>query len=144
VDDIPALVAHFVRKYSEENGREIDGISDKALNTLVGYHWPGNVRELENMVHRGVVTCKSDLLGPNDFPGYLRTGGALEAGEVQLPMPISLSELEKFAILEALEFTEGNRSKAADILGITSRTLRNKLAEYGLKRKAVAAEGDLG
>jgi DNA-binding NtrC family response regulator len=59
-------------------------------------------------------------------------------------MPVSLSELEKYAILEALKFTGGNRSKAADILGITSRTLRNKLAEYGLKRKAVTVEEDLG
>jgi DNA-binding NtrC family response regulator len=143
-DDIPALITHFIKKYNDENGRSVEGINDKVLNTMMKYHWPGNVRELENIVQRGVVTCKSKRLTDEDFPGYIALGGVVDTGDVQLPMPVSLSELEKYAILEALKFTGGNRSKAADILGITSRTLRNKLAEYGLKRKAVIVEEDLG
>ncbi|MCK4656817.1 MAG: sigma-54-dependent Fis family transcriptional regulator, partial [candidate division Zixibacteria bacterium] len=144
VDDIPALATHFIKKYNDENGRSVEGINDKVLNIMMKYHWPGNVRELENIIQRGVVTCRSKRLTNEDFPGYLALGGVVDTGDVQLPMPVSLSELEKYAILEALKFTGGNRSKAADILGITSRTLRNKLAEYGLKRKAVTVEEDLG
>jgi DNA-binding NtrC family response regulator len=139
-DDIPALVEHFVRKYDEENGRLVDTVDEKAMKVLLGHHWPGNVRELENIVQRGVVTSTSNVLTADLLPSYLTVGDGIEAGDVRLPMPISIAELERHAILEALKFTSNNRSKAADILGITSRTLRNKLAEYGMKKSLATVE----
>jgi DNA-binding NtrC family response regulator len=139
-DDIHALVSHFIEKYNNENGRTVGKLADNALRTLMAYHWPGNVRELENVIQRGVVTCKGDAITNDDIPSYLSLGESAESGSLRLPMPVSLSELEKVAILEALKFTSGNRTKAADVLGITSRTLRNKLAEYGMKQKEPLVE----
>jgi DNA-binding NtrC family response regulator len=139
-DDIHALVSHFIEKYNNENGRTVGKLADNALRTLMAYHWPGNVRELENVIQRGVVTCKGDTITNDDIPSYLSLGESAESGSLRLPMPVSLSELEKVAILEALKFTSGNRTKAADVLGITSRTLRNKLAEYGMKQKEPLVE----
>ncbi len=141
-DDIPELVDHFIGKYNEENSRTIQGVDKKALRLLMDYHWPGNVRELENIIQRGVVTGKGDLLTENDLPGYIALGDTIDTGSIRLPMPVSIAELEKQAIFEALKFTSGNRTKAADVLGITSRTLRNKLSEYGVKRKVATVEDD--
>jgi len=139
-DDIPELTDYFIAKYNEENARVVDGISDKALSTLMKYHWPGNVRELENIIQRSVVTCRSNVITPELFPGYITGGDTIDTGDVVLPMPVTLAELEKYAIVEALKFTGGNRTRAADILGITSRTLRNKLADYDLKQRVQAVE----
>ncbi len=139
-DDIPALIDFFLAKYNEENARNVEGISDKALTALMKYHWPGNVRELENIIQRSVVTCRSNMITPELFPGYIMGRESFDSGDVVLPMPVTLAELEKFAIVEALKFTGGNRTKAADILGITSRTLRNKLTDYDLKQRVQAVE----
>jgi len=142
-DDITGLCQHFIQKYNEENGRAVEGVTERAVKALLDYHWPGNIRELENMIQRGVVTAKSPLLDVDDFPNYLVIGEEVDSGDLRLPMPVSLGELEKVAIFEALKFTSGNRSKAADILGVTSRTLRNKLAEYGTRKESVPAENEM-
>jgi len=134
-DDIPALTDHFILKYNTENNRSVQGLSNKAMQLFNKYHWPGNVRELENIIQRCVVTCTDEIIQPESLPSYIISGEAIDSGDVVLPMPVSIAELERVAIGEALKFTGGNRTKAADILGITSRTLRNKLAEYGLKDK---------
>jgi len=139
-DDIPALVDHFVEKYNEENKRSVDKVDDVAMKILLNHHWPGNVRELENIVQRGVVTCRATTITAEFLPEYLTMGESMDSGDVRLPMPVSIAELEKYAIMESLKFTGNNRSKAADILGITSRTLRNKLAEYGMKKNLAEVE----
>jgi len=131
-EDIPLLIEHFVEKYNRENGKAIAGVSQRALKLLVNYHWPGNVRELENMIERAVVTGRSDTLTDADFPIDLAIGeaGALDAG---LRIPMKLEEGSKYLILKTLEKFGGNKTKAAEALGISARTIRNKLAEYQVR-----------
>jgi DNA-binding NtrC family response regulator len=134
-EDIPLLVEHFIEKYNAENNKEIKGIESRAMNLLMGYHWPGNVRELENMIERAVVTTRAEVLTDSDFPVELSVGG-LEAGEAGLRVPMSLEEGSKFLILKTLEKFNGNKTRAAEALGVSARTIRNKLAEYRAKEES--------
>jgi len=128
-EDIPLLVHHFIDKYNRENNKSIKGIDQGALGLLVKYHWPGNVRELENLIERAVVTTKHDRLSEDDFPADLALGRiADELPSLQVPM--KLEEGNKYLILKTLEKFNGNKTRAAEVLGITTRTIRNKLAEY--------------
>jgi DNA-binding NtrC family response regulator len=128
-EDIPSLVDHFIDKYNHENEKCIKGISERALKILMKYHWPGNVRELENLIERAVVTSTTDTLSEEDFPVEL-TVGQLAEGEPGLSIPMKLEEGSKYLILKTLEKFNGNKTRAAEALGITTRTIRNKLAEY--------------
>ncbi|MCI0329955.1 MAG: sigma-54 dependent transcriptional regulator [candidate division Zixibacteria bacterium] len=134
-EDIPLLAAHFIQKYAAENGKKIDGVAPRALSLLTDYPWPGNVRELENFIERAVVVAQSNILSPSDFPKELLLGLAAD-GEDRLRPGVTIEEVEKRLILKTLDAVEGNKTKAAQMLGITARTLHNKLAEYGLKEKA--------
>ncbi|MEW5797096.1 MAG: sigma-54 dependent transcriptional regulator [Candidatus Zixiibacteriota bacterium] len=134
-EDIPLLVQHFIEKYSAENKKGIKGVDERALKLLVGYHWPGNVRELENMIERAVVTTRSDMLTESDFPIELSLGG-IEAVEGALKIPMSLEEGNKYLILKTLEKFNGNKTRAAEALGVSARTIRNKLAEYRIREEA--------
>ena len=128
-EDIPLLVDHFIAKYNRENSKQITGLDSTALRLLMKYHWPGNVRELENLVERAVVTSKALVLSEDDFPADLALGPI--ADELpSLRVPMKLEEGSKYLILKTLEKFNGNKTKAAEALGITTRTIRNKLAEY--------------
>jgi DNA-binding NtrC family response regulator len=131
-EDIPLLAAHFLRRFAVENGKALNGFSPKALSLLTEYPWPGNIRELENFIERAVVVAQSNVLMPADFPKELLFGHPLSADD-RLRAGMTVYESEKVLILKTLEAVEGNKTKAADMLGISSRTLRNKLGEYGLK-----------
>ncbi|UCD63435.1 MAG: sigma-54-dependent Fis family transcriptional regulator [Candidatus Zixiibacteriota bacterium] len=134
VEDIPLLVRHFIDKYNRENNKQVEGIEQSALSLLTRYHWPGNVRELENLIERAVVTTKRAMLAEDDFPADLALGPA--ADDVPgLKIPMKLEEGNKYLILKTLEKYNGNKTKAAEALGITTRTIRNKLAEYNLLEK---------
>ncbi len=130
-EDIPALVEHFVRRYSAENNKPISGISEEVLKLFLEYAWPGNVRELENYIERAVVVAKNKILTLPEFPKELSlpTESTVEA----LQVGHSLAEIEKNLILKTLTSYNNNQTKAADVLGISTRTLRNKLKEYGLR-----------
>jgi DNA-binding NtrC family response regulator len=130
-DDIPLLTEHFLQKFNEEDSREIEGVSEKGMQLLMEYPWPGNIRELENLIHRAVVTCKENVITNKNFPSYLSLGTGAEASS-ELTDPIALFELEKIAIIRGLDRNNGNRTKTAEELGVTTRTLRNKLKEYGM------------
>ncbi len=131
-EDIPLLAAHFIGRYAAENGKKIDGISPRAMGLLNDYDWPGNVRELENFIERATVMAQSNILMPNDFPKDLVLGHAVPS-EDRIRSGMTVYTAEKLLILKTLEAVDGNKTKAAELLGITSRTLRNKLDEYGLK-----------
>jgi len=131
-EDIPALAEHFLRKYNLENNRQIEGISQKVFEMFLEYFWPGNVRELENFIERAVVTAKGKILNPRDFPREL-TFGKIRPPTDEIRVGSTIYEAERKLILKTLKVQGGNRTKAAEILGVSTRTLRNKLHEYGLK-----------
>jgi two-component system response regulator AtoC len=131
-EDIPLLIDHFIKKYEAENAKTIRGISQHALRMLIKYNWPGNVRELENMIERAVVTTRSDALTENDFPVEIAVG-EVDLGDVGLRVPMKLEDGSKYLILKTLEKFNGNKTKAAEALGVSARTIRNKLQEYQIK-----------
>jgi two-component system, NtrC family, response regulator AtoC len=126
--DIPLLAMHFVRRYAQENGKDVSGFTDDALERLSRYSWPGNVRELENAVERAVVVCKGSQVRSEDLAPTIKPAAAFD----ELP-PIpgsSLAEIERYAILKTLEHTGGSTSKAAEVLGISPRKIQYRLQEY--------------
>ncbi|MCA1809886.1 MAG: sigma-54-dependent transcriptional regulator [Kiritimatiellia bacterium] len=128
-NDIPLLLRHFMREFSEENGKQVDEITPEALNALLAYEWPGNVRELRNAVERMVVLTRSNKLGVRDLPPAVRGNQALPAAGVNAS---SIQEANRRMILAVLEAHGGNRSRAAEQLGISRRTLHRKLNEFGV------------
>jgi DNA-binding NtrC family response regulator len=129
LEDIPLLVNHFIEKYNSENKKTVGGLDEEAMALLMTYHWPGNVRELENLIERAVVTSSSGTLTDDDFPSDLSLG-PLGDEMPGLKVPMKLEEGSRYLILKTLEKFGGNKTKAAEALGITTRTIRNKLAEY--------------
>ena len=144
-EDIPVLVHHFVRRAAKELGVPAPTITPESLDVLQSYHWPGNVRELANVVERGVILSQDGALRAESLRGYLdeRTDAGSEPvnpppGDSAVSIKgkdadpsesetLNLRELEKIMIQRALEKTGGNRTRAARLLGISERTLRNKL-----------------
>ncbi|MBU0508716.1 sigma-54 dependent transcriptional regulator [bacterium] len=129
-EDIPLLTSHFLARYSGEYAKEIRGLDDRALDLLMQYSWPGNVRELQHKVERAVILCNDEIIAPKhlfldelDLP--TTTTVTMPDGTIS-----TLKEIEKAAIFRALQVNENNRTKTADALGISIRTLRNKLREY--------------
>ncbi|MEO8878276.1 MAG: sigma-54 dependent transcriptional regulator [Polyangiaceae bacterium] len=127
--DVPALASFFLRRYAAENGRTIEEISDEALRRLVSYAWPGNVRELENVIERAVVLCDGNKIEAKHLPTTL-TPEAERSGVPPIPGS-TIAELEKYAIMQTLEQCGGSTSKAALLLGISTRKIQYKLHEYG-------------
>ena len=128
--DIPLLASHFLAKYSRENGKTIEGFTDDALAQLANYEWPGNVRELENAIERAVVVCKHPRIGVEDFASAIATAQKRTDGMPHIP-GAKMEDLERYAILKTLEHTGGSTSRAAEILGISARTIQYRLQQYG-------------
>ena len=129
-DDIPALTEHFAHKYGTA---ETAGVGDESLRLLGSYGWPGNVRELENVVHRSFALRGRLKISPSD----LFDERVESADNMDLQAGYSVSEMERKLILATLEQTSGNRTHAAKMLGISLRTLRNKLRDYRLEAVTV-------
>jgi len=121
-DDIFLLIHHFAKKFAQELNRPAPGFSDQALQVLRNYHWPGNVRELENVLQRLVVMTEGTLIEVPDLPSLLRFSPLRGKG---LRRP--LAEVEAEYIRNVLAEVNGNRTRAAEILGIDRKTLREKL-----------------
>ena len=129
-EDIPALVQNFVAKYNEENGKRVTGVADETLDALLAYDWPGNIRELENYTERAVVVARGEALAPDDYPQRL-TSGPQGRDDGGIHVGMTVHEMERRLIMKTLESCQGNRTEAAGMLGVSTRTLRNKLHEYG-------------
>jgi DNA-binding NtrC family response regulator len=128
-DDIPLLIASFLKEFAQENGKTVDGINEKARSSLYAYDWPGNVRELRNCVESAVVMAKSHVITEDDLPPTLRQGS--DEGWIRIPLGASLDESERIIIRDTLSFLKGNKSKTAETLGIGRKTLHRKLADRG-------------
>lgn len=132
-EDIPILVEYFLQEAVAETGSKVTGITDAAMTVLSNYDWPGNIRQLRNSVRTMVVMCDREQLDVRDIPPEIARRPQLAGGRGPTALAgVSLDELEKQAILETLAQTQGNREKAAKILGIGERTLYRKIKEYNL------------
>ncbi|WP_051273209.1 sigma-54-dependent transcriptional regulator [Desulfotruncus alcoholivorax] len=131
-EDIEALVMYFIRKYQEEYMVVAENISPEAMDILQKYSWPGNVRELKNVVHSMVSLATREVIGVENVPDHIRAAVKLDNGRRGADCELTLDELEKNHILNVIQKTGGNKSKAAAILGISVKTLYNKLHRYGV------------
>jgi len=128
IDDIPVLVENFINQFCQENGKSSIKADSATLTLLKKYRWPGNIRELGNIVERSCLMCQGDTM----LPSHLFFDEELHPNEKEAPrMSGTIYEMEKELIMQTLEEVNGNKTKAADSLGISIRTLRNKLNEYG-------------
>lgn len=140
--DVGALAFHFLRKYSAENAKDVREIDDAALQALCLHHWPGNVRELENVIERAVVLASDGVITLKQLPQELQKlratsgqGNGAVHGRPAIPGS-SMTEIERYAILETLAHVGGSNAKAAEILGISVRTIQYRLREYAQAPKS--------
>jgi len=133
--DIALLVDNFVREFAELYGKPIQGPSPAVRKALFRYDWPGNVRELRNCIEHMVVATTDELLGEDDLPEYMleHAGGFQEQMTLAAMAGQPLEKLEREHIAQTLELVDGNREKAAELLGIGERTLYRKIEKYGLR-----------
>jgi DNA-binding NtrC family response regulator len=126
--DILALAMHFLRKYSGEDGKKLEGFSDEALERLAAYEWPGNVRELENAVAHAVVLANGSHVTATELPPNVGPPPVATAG-IRIPGS-KMEDIERHAILTTLEATRGSTTRAAEVLGMSVRTIQYRLQQY--------------
>ncbi|KAA0259058.1 sigma-54-dependent Fis family transcriptional regulator [Deferribacter autotrophicus] len=124
-NEIPLLLNFFIKKYSEKFQKIIKGYSDDYLKVLMKYNFPGNIRELENIVERSIILCRGEMLTRDLLPPLKMENSSSKKS--------SMKEHEKILIEKALKETNGNKSKAAELLGISRKTLHNKIKEYNIE-----------
>lgn len=146
IEDVNLLVFHFLERYKEKTGRFVSGISKEAMRALASYEWPGNVRELENAIERAVIIASGRQIELDDLPeavsqqafaafAQARHERARAAGEgrsigIEIELPASMDEVEKDVITATLDYTNGDKSRAAKLLNIGRKTLYRKLEQY--------------
>jgi DNA-binding NtrC family response regulator len=143
LEDIPLFIQHFLNHFNDELGRSVSGVHPAVLTALRRHSWPGNVRELRNLVESLVLFSTASEITLEDLPAEYRVPSASPqqiGDDGWQPRPIA--EIEKEAILQTLDFTNGHRGRAASLLGIGLRTLQRKLKEYGEVKSREAQEDD--
>ena len=128
-DDIPLLVEHFLRVHATKNNRPFKSTTKSVMDILQGWSWPGNVRELENVMERAVVLSKGDIIDVIDLPAHIRNY-IPEDRVLRFPIGTPLKEVERRMIETTLALVNGDKNKAAELLGMTVRTLYRREAEW--------------
>ncbi len=137
-EDIPALMEHFLRKYSRENKKDIQGVTAETRDLLMRYSYPGNVRELENIIERAVVLTKGEIITSADIPIHLKTMESEEkicVAKRDGSLTDTLDTVERGIIMEALKAAGGVQTRAAEELGISERVLRYKLKKFKIREQ---------
>jgi transcriptional regulator with PAS, ATPase and Fis domain len=143
-EDIPLLVQHFIAQFNAQLGREVKGVHPWVLAALKRQPWPGNVRELRNVIESLVLFAKGSEVALEELPAEYRAPAPPAPAAAGVWEPRPMAEVEKEAILRALEFTGGHRARAAKLLDIGLRTLQRKLKEYGEVGPGDEDQGDEG
>src|SRR3569833_3041790 len=134
-DDLPLLVEYLLQDMNTKHGRNASGVTEDVAKAFQAYAWPGNVRELRNTLERAVILCESRVIEPKHLPpgfgAVIPRAPVQEANGIRLGVGTTVEEAEKLLILKTLESTNNNKTRAAEILGISLKTLHNKLKEYG-------------
>ncbi|HEY0077112.1 MAG TPA: sigma-54 dependent transcriptional regulator [Pyrinomonadaceae bacterium] len=146
-EDLPDLVEHFVQKFCAQTGRSLR-VSEKALELLERYNWPGNVRELEHTIERAVALERSDMIQPESLPQSVtnynpaRIASVFDLPDEGLNLVAHLDQLEKTYLLEALQRTGGNQTRAAELLHLSVRSLRHLLDKHGIRNLTAQLRSD--
>jgi DNA-binding NtrC family response regulator len=134
-EDVPDLVQTLLAEMSAKHGRKVAAVSEAVLNLFRNYSWPGNVRELRNTLERAVIVCDSAVVETKHLPpgfGQSTVRPSVEDPDaIRLGVGTTVEEAEKMLIVKTLQATSNNKTRAAEILGISLKTLHNKLKEYG-------------
>src|SRR5437879_4318130 len=146
-EDIPQLAEALLADMNAKHGREVAGLSDSVLQQFITYSWPGNVREMRNTIERAIIVCTGSIIEPKHLPPNFGSGlpfhldTADEPNVVRLGVGTTVGEAERQLIMKTLESTNNNKTRAAEILGISLKTLHNKLKEYssGVSAESVAS-----
>jgi DNA-binding NtrC family response regulator len=133
-DDIPNLVNHFIKKFSEDGHRQVSRVAPEVMDLLMRYNWPGNVRQLENIIERAFALGQGDTILVGDLPSEIRD--TYKQAEIGSPSSLNLAENEKLLIMRALRKTKGNKAEAAQLLGINITTVYRKLEKYKISDQA--------
>jgi transcriptional regulator with PAS, ATPase and Fis domain len=133
--DVPILIEVLIRQLNTKHGKNIKGVAEKVQRMLCMHNWPGNVRELRNVLERAVVVCDKDIIEERHLPALEQRDVAPSANAVAIPVGTTVAEAEKRLIYKTLEFTENNKTRAAEILGVSLKTLHNKLNLYDAEAK---------
>src|SRR2546427_9049912 len=136
-DDISLLVDHILRDINAKHGKHVRGIGAEVLDIFMGHTWPGNIRELRNILERAAIMCEKDLITRACLPGeFGKTGakGPSDLSAIKFPVGTTVDAMERVLILQTLGATGNNKTRAAELLGISLKTLHNKLKEYGGER----------
>ena len=140
-DDISQLVESLLKEMRAKHDREAGTVSDTVMEMFKTYNWPGNVRELRNALERAVIVCEGSLIEPRHLPPNFGTSGvktpASDGNGIRLEVGTTVEEAEKMLILRTLAATNNNKTRAAEVLGISLKTLHNKLKEYGNVSSAI-------
>ena len=134
-DDLPDLVQYLLQDMNTKHSRTVSGVTDDVAKAFANHAWPGNVRELRNTLERAVIVCESRMIEPKHLPpgfgAVIPRAPVQEANAIRLGVGTTVEEAERLLILKTLESTNNNKTRAAEVLGISLKTLHNKLKEYG-------------
>lgn len=134
-EDIPLLVSSFINEFADDNGKNVNGIDQKALRALTSYSWPGNIRELRNSIESAVVFAKGENISIADIPPNILE--KQESSSISIPFGVTLAVAEKIIISETLRAENSNKSRTSEILGIGRKTLHRKIHDYNLEAEFI-------
>ncbi|MDE3168787.1 MAG: sigma-54-dependent Fis family transcriptional regulator, partial [Acidobacteriota bacterium] len=144
-EDLPLLIEHLLVEISEKHGKRVTGVGSDVLDLFRSYPWPGNVRELRNVLERAAIACDRSTIGrqhlPSDF-GHAPAVAAAGLNGLRFPIGTTVDEVERELIFQTLAGTNQNKTRAAELLGISLKTLHNKLKEYEAGRKNASQPED--
>lgn len=139
MDDLPALIAHFLNLFGRDNRNGITGVDTECLEALKAHTWPGNVRELRNVMQRALVVASGPLITIDDLPSEVMSRTRPD-GDLEFKLGVTLEEAERELILRTLASVHGNKVRASAILGVSLKTLYNRLGKYRSRESSESCE----